>query len=69
MKKRTLIERQQLLLAKIDKAKTDLVKLKDKRKTELVKLISKHGLDKWEDVSLDQAFTELASTIAKKQSA
>ena len=48
------------LLAKLDKIKGDISRLKEKRKKEIGALAIKHKLDELEDAQLEKAFAQIA---------
>lgn len=57
------LEKEKKLLERIEKAKSDLLKLQNKRKMEIGKLAYKHGLESVDDVTLDKAFEKLAKEL------
>ena len=59
MRKISSIEKETKLKEKIEKAKTQLKKLKQKRKIEIGALAIKYGLDKLTDSQLAKAFARL----------
>lgn len=58
-------EKEKILLSKIEKAKSDLVRLQHKRKLDIGKLACKHGLDAFADEILEQAFLKLSKELAQ----
>ena len=63
-KKTSLLEKEALLLKKIEKTKKDLFKLRDKRQKELGKLACDAGLDAIDNETLKKQFAQLAKDIA-----
>lgn len=59
-RKISLHEKEQKLLKRIEQAKIELDKLQKRRRHEIGQLACKHGLDKLDNVRLDQLFNQLA---------
>lgn len=56
-------EKEQKLIEKIAKAKKDLSSLQEKRKKEIGHMAYKHGLDHFDNTTLDKAFAQLAEEL------
>jgi hypothetical protein len=63
VKKRTILEKEQLLLEKIKKAKKDLEQLRKKRVVECGYLVVSSGLDKFDNSILEKSFKQLAKEL------
>lgn len=66
MSKKTLVEREQELVLKIQKAKKELDTLQKKQRQEIGALACKHGLNNFETSTLDKAFSELSVKLTKE---
>ncbi len=66
MSKKTLVEREQELIVKIQKAKKELDTLQKKQRQEIGALACKHGLNNFDTSVLDKAFSELSKQLAKE---
>ena len=66
MSKKTLVEREQELVLKIQKAKKELDTLQKKQRQEIGALACKHGLNNFETSILDKAFSELSVKLTKE---
>ena len=62
--KKSLKEKENKLLEKIEKAKNELSRLQEKKRTDIGKLACKHGLDAFDDAVLDKHFSNLAKELA-----
>ncbi len=60
----TAISKEQKLLEKIEQAKKDLLALQERRKKEIGALAYKHGLDRFNNEKLSQAFATVARELA-----
>ena len=56
--------REQKLLEKIEQARKDLSLLQEKRKKEIGALAYKHGLDRFDNEKLSQAFASIEKELA-----
>ncbi len=65
-KSKSLAEKEERLLNKINKAKKDLSRLKGKRKNELGDLAIKAGLHSFHDHDLKAGFESLAKELSKQ---
>ncbi len=57
-------EKEKQLLEKIEKAKSQLVRLQEKRRLEIAKIAYKHGLDQFDNKALDKAFKQVAEKLS-----
>lgn len=57
-------EKEKKLLVKIEKAKSQLLRLQDKRRLELGKIACKHGLDQYDNTVLEKHFAALSKELA-----
>ena len=60
MSKKTIVEKEEALVAQIEKAKKSLLNLKNKQKIALGSLAQKHGLNNIDLKKLDAAFKKLS---------
>ena len=58
-----ITDKEQRLIAKIERAKKALTNLKEKRKREIGSLACKHGLDRIDSQQLNAAFENLAKEL------
>jgi hypothetical protein len=63
MSKKTIVEREEVLVAQIEKAKKSLANLQNKQKIELGSLAHKHGLHKIDLKKLGAAFKKLSEEL------
>lgn len=64
--KKTISQREKELLEKIEKAKSDLVKLQKKQKFEIGSLAYKYGLNEFEMDKLEPAFKKMADELNRE---
>ena len=62
---KSLKEKERILLEKLEKAKSDLKRLKNKRRAEIGELAMKAGLDSVDNDILLKRFNQLASELAR----
>ena len=62
--KTSLKEKEQKLINKIERAQKELSRLQEKRRHEIGKLACKHGLDSFDDATLNNCFSKLAEELA-----
>lgn len=66
MSKKSLAEKEQELVLKIEKAKKELINLQNKQKQEIGDLAYKHGLNQFDNEILDKAFKGLYESLSKE---
>ncbi|MDP3560350.1 MAG: hypothetical protein Q8R79_08405 [Legionellaceae bacterium] len=68
MSKKTGSQMEEILLDRIEKAKTKLEKLQQKHKLEIGTLAYKHGLHQFDMQQLDLAFSKIVSEVCHEHS-